>query len=119
MSIMPVNKPEASKSSGMGQLSTILRMIPTPWTQGAATVLQVGQAAQDSQASAPAPSAEPVQSSGFDNGAMGRRREMMAVDHGTELKSALSAIDSSDWDAERKKQLRAPIEQALYKGGYA
>ena len=118
MAVTRVTIPEIPKSDSLGQVGGLLSMIPTPWTRGIGAAMQVGQAVENSQASAPTPSANPVNSS-FDNGAMGRRREMMAVDHGTELKSALSAIDSSDWDAERKKQLRAPIEQALYKGGYA
>jgi hypothetical protein len=116
MAVTPVTTPQPQKQQGMGMLGGILQMFPM--TAGVGTALKMGQGALDSQAANSTPAAQPVNSS-FDNGAMGRRKELMNTDHGTELKTALAAIDSSDWDDERKKQLRAPIEQAMYKGGYA
>jgi hypothetical protein len=120
MAVQQVNRPTLSPNQGVGMLASLLQSSSSPYAKGAGYAIAAGQASQNAQAGNTTPSAQPVESSSsFNNGAMGRRKELMNTDHVTEFKNALAVIDSSDWDEERKKQLRAPIEQAMYKGGYA
>lgn len=117
MAVQQVNKPALQPNQLLGTIGSLLQSSSSPYAKGAGMAIMASQASQNSQASNQTTSAQPINSS-FDNGAMGRRKELMNSDHGTELKNALAVIDSSDWDIEHKREIRAPIEQALYKGGY-
>jgi len=116
MAIIPVNSPAAAgQNNSLGTLGGIISLIPHPAAKAVGTGMAVADKLQASNQ--PQQSAMPnTVASGFNNGSMARRQSLSREDPRLRLEEGLAALDRLDIDDERKKALRAPIEQALYKG---